>query len=118
MPNRIGKGGFQKGKSGNPGGRPRAHIGDLGREARRYAHLAVGTLVKICRHGMERNRLVAARELLDRGYGRPIQMIDASLISKKLTELSPAELEAFEARLLTNAADDAEAAQGDMFRLQ
>jgi hypothetical protein len=115
MPNPTGKGGFQKGASGNPGGRPQAHIGDLSREARRYAHLAVGTLVKICRKGMERNQLVAARELLDRGYGRPIQMIDASLARKKLSELSPEELAAFEARLVTSAVDDAEAAQKDMF---
>jgi hypothetical protein len=113
MPNPTGKGGFSKGASGNPGGRPRAHIGDLSREARRYASLAVGTLVKICRGGQERNRLVAARELLDRGYGRPVQMIDASLIQKKLTELSPDELAAFEARLITSAADDAE--QKDFF---
>jgi len=49
---------------------------DLIRECwhRRYAGLAVSTLVKICRKGMERNQLVAARELLDRGYGRPLQM--------------------------------------------
>ena len=116
MPNPSGKGGFTKGgPSPNPGGRPRAHIGDLSREARRYAHLAVGTLVKICRGGMERNRLVAARELLDRGYGRPVQMIDASLVSKKLNELTPDELAAFEARLLTSAADDAETKQSDFF---
>jgi hypothetical protein len=115
MPNPSGKGGFQKGASGNPGGQPRAHIGDLSREARRYASLAVGTLVKICRNGMERNKLVAARELLDRGYGRPVQMIDASLVSKKLTELSPDELAAFEARLMMGAADDAETAQKDFF---
>ena len=77
--------------------------------------MAVGTLVKICRNGMERNKLVAARELLDRGYGRPVQMIDASLVSKKLTELTPNELAAFEARLVTGAADDAENSQKDLF---
>jgi len=115
MPNPTGKGGFTRGASGNPGGRPRAHIGDLSREARRYAHLAVSTLVKICRNGMERNKLVAARELLDRGYGRPVQMIDASLLSKKLTELTPDELAALEARLLTAAAADTEPAQRELF---
>src|SRR5262249_47304444 len=40
--------------SGNPSGRPCRHIGDLSREARRYSHLAVSTLVRICREGMER----------------------------------------------------------------
>jgi hypothetical protein len=89
-------------------GRPRRHIGDLSREARRYASLAVTTLVKICRNGMERNRLVAARELLDRGYGRPIQMVDASILMKKLSELSPEELAGLEARLLTAATADGE----------
>jgi hypothetical protein len=86
------------------------------REARKYAALAMSVLVKITRSGQERNRLVAARELLDRGYGRPIQMIDATLFGKKLNELTPEELSTLEARLMTSAADDAEAAQPDMFR--
>src|SRR5438270_14076716 len=113
--NPSGKGGFMKGQSGNPGGRSRRHIGDLSREARRYASLAVSTSVKICRNGMERNRLVAARELLDRGYGRPIQMIDASILMKKLSELSPEELAGLEARLLTAATADGEPSQKDFF---
>jgi hypothetical protein len=118
MPNNnpSGLGGFKKGQSGNPGGLKQKHIGDLSREARRYAHLAVSTLVKICRKGMERNQLAAARELLDRGYGRPVQMIDASLLRKKLTELSPDELAALEARLLTEPAVDADEAQADLYR--
>ena len=41
--------------------------------------------------------MAAARELLDRGYGRPLQMIDASIMSKKLTELRSDEIEALEA---------------------
>jgi hypothetical protein len=116
MPNPTGKGGFEKGApSRNPGGRPKHHIGDLSREARRYAHLAIGTLVKICRNGVERNKLVAARELLDRGYGRPVQMIEASLAHKKLNEMTPAELESFEARLISRAAEvEFEPAQGNL----
>ena len=114
MPNPSGKGGFAPGQSGNPGGRKVKHIGDLSREARRYAQLAVSTLVRICRKGGERNQLTAARELLDRGYGRPLQMIDATVLRKKLTELTPEELASLESRLLTEArADDA---QPDFFR--
>jgi hypothetical protein len=118
MPNNnpAGIGGFRKGQSGNPGGLKHKHIGDLSREARRYASLAVSTLVKICRKGMERSQLAAARELLDRGYGRPMQMIDASLLRKKLTELSPDELAALETRLLTEPATDVEEAQLDFLR--
>ena len=119
MPNNnpSGVGGFKTGQSGNPGGLKHRHIGDLSREARRYAGLAVSTLVKICRKGIERNQLVAARELLDRGYGRPLQMIDASVLRKKPSELSPDEITALEARLLTDAAADADdAGQADFFR--
>ena len=51
MPNNnpIGIGGFKKGQSGNPGDLKTRHIGDLSREARRYAQLGLSTLVKICR---------------------------------------------------------------------
>jgi hypothetical protein len=117
MPNNnpSGAGGFKKGQSGNPGGLKHKHIGDLSREARRYAHLAVSTLVKICRKGIERNQLAAARELLDRGYGRPVQMIDASVLRKKLNELTPDEITALEARLVTDACADGEEAQADFF---
>ena len=70
--------------------------------------------MKICRSGVsERTRLAAAQALLDRGYGRPLQMIDTSILTKKLSELSPEELAALEARLVTAAADDA---QVDMFQ--
>jgi hypothetical protein len=118
MPNNnpSGIGGFKKGQSGNPGGLKTRHIGDLSREARRYAQLGLSTLVKICRKGTERNQLAAARELLDRGYGRPVQMVDASIVRKKLSEMSPDEIDAFEARLLSDAAADAGDAQVDLFR--
>src|ERR1700719_1690141 len=117
MPNNnpTGIGGFMEGQSGNPWVLRHKHIGDLSWGARSYAPLAVSRFAKICRKGMERNQLAAARELLDRGYGRPLQMIDASVLRKKLNELSPDEVAALEARLLTDAAADADE-QADFFR--
>lgn len=106
---------FKKGQSGNPGGRPKKAITDLSKEARRYASLALGTLVSICKTGQERNRLSAALALLDRGYGAPIKMLDVVMAGRKISELNADELAQFEARLVTAAQADAEPAQGDMF---
>jgi Family of unknown function (DUF5681) len=91
---------FQKGVSGNPGGRPKRVIGDLSAEARLYASLALETIVKICASGKtERDKLAAARELLDRGFGKPVQAVDLILMAKKVTELSDYELEQLQLRL-------------------
>ncbi len=116
MANPTGKGGFKPGQSGNPTGRAGRHIGDLSKEARRYAQLALGTLVRICKEGQERNRLSAALALLDRGYGAPVRMLDIVQAGRKITELNPDELANFEARIVTAAqAADTEPAQSDMF---
>ena len=48
----------------------------------------------------ERNRLAAANALLDRGFG-PLQQIDASIVAKKLTELTSADLDYLQARIVT-----------------
>jgi len=71
---------WTKGQSGNPGGRPRivAEVRDL---ARRYTAEAVDTLVRICKSGKsESARVAAAQVLLDRGWGRPMQMTELSAI--------------------------------------
>jgi len=123
VPNPTGKGGFVKGQSGNPGGRKRKVIGDLGpvagspcgprpyrkiadlsAEARNYASLALDTLVEIVEKGNSRDRLTAAKEILDRGFGRPIQAVDMIMIGKKLSELSLAELTALNSRLISSGA--------------
>jgi hypothetical protein len=62
---------FEKGHSGNPGGRPKAY-GELRDLARQHTDLALQTLVEIAAHGEnESARVTAASALLDRGWGKP-----------------------------------------------
>jgi hypothetical protein len=105
-----------KGRSGNAGGRPRKAIRDLGQEARKFSRLALATLVAICKTGQERNKLTAAQVILDRGFGKSVSQINALVAGRKLSEMTPEELRALEARLLSDPlADDADAMQTEMF---
>lgn len=76
--NPTGKGGFKKGKSGNPGGRKR-ETGDVRELARQYTKEAIETLKQVMLSD-ERGaaRVAAAQALLDRGYGRPMQAMEVS----------------------------------------
>lgn len=68
--------GWQKGVSGNPGGRPKeAHrVRDY---AKQHTQLAIDTLVEVCKNteAYDSSRIAAAVALLDRGWGRPAQAI-------------------------------------------
>jgi hypothetical protein len=85
--NRTGKGYFVKGRSGNPGGRPknppefapstggsagadRRTVGNLVMEARKFSGLAINTLVELMKGThTDSTRFNAATALVDRGFG-------------------------------------------------
>ena len=124
--NRTGRGWFKKGQSGNPSGLPKnppsperrleeqarrevyREVSNIVVEARKYSGLAVDTLVDIARDGQTDNsRFSAAVELLNRGYGRPAQSLDlhlsADAITKRLSDMTDAELAALEQRMIAAA---------------
>jgi hypothetical protein len=69
---------FQKGVSGNPGGRPK-----LPAEMREiFQAKAPEAFEVLCKHlhaSEPRIALAAATQILDRAYGRPVQSIDANI---------------------------------------
>lgn len=69
---------FKIGRSGNPGGRPKIPE-DVKEAIRAACPKAVSVLVSMLNSKKEAYRLEAAKTLLDRGYGKPVQMQDVSL---------------------------------------
>ena len=68
---RLADGRWARGRSGNPGGRPKTLV-DVRDLARTQTELAVATLAQIAEHGVsEMARIAAANSLLDRGWGKP-----------------------------------------------
>lgn len=101
MANPTGRGGLNKGKSGNPGGRPR-QLASVMHEARRHTFEAIRTLLTLMRTAeSESVRLNAAESILNRGRGRPIQalQVDGRFVTKKLTDLTADEIKALDARV-------------------
>ncbi len=86
---------FQKGVSGNPGGRPKV-LGDVQELARQQSPHAIKTLVEIMSNEKTppAARVAAANALLDRGYGKPTQPISKTLAKVDPSTMSDEELTA------------------------
>src|SRR4029453_17593723 len=86
---------FRKGVSGNPGGRPKV-LGDVQELARQKSPEAINTLVGIMNNekAPPAARVAAAKALLDRGYGKPTQLVAQALAKFDPTTLSDEELAA------------------------
>ena len=78
MANRTDKGRFAPGASGNPGGRPKLPA-EMREMFQAKASEAFDVLCKHLHANDPKVSVTAAREILDRAYGRPVQSIDANV---------------------------------------
>lgn len=72
---------FQKGhpkRGGRQAGTPNKATADIKALAQVHGPEAIRTLVELMANGQDKVRVAAAKELLDRGYGRPTQSMHVS----------------------------------------
>jgi inosine/xanthosine triphosphate pyrophosphatase family protein len=87
MSQRDDSGQFVKGISGNPGGRPK-DADQVRALCRDYTIESIQMIVEIMRNpkAQSKSRFACAKELLDRGWGKPKETIDHG-ITNELAEL-------------------------------
>ena len=87
---------LQEGQSGNPSGRPKV-VQSFVNLAREHTEEAIATLVRLMRHGKSDSvQAQASNMLLDRGWGKPAQMVFQNVDAKRaVRDWSTAELVAF-----------------------
>ena len=84
--NPEGKGGYRKGQSGNPGGRPK-EVAEVRELARTHTEAAIARLAEWMASDDPRASVAASIALLDRGWGKPMQQMEQDL-AKLLKEIS------------------------------
>ena len=72
---------FVKGKSGNPGGRPKEENG-VRTAARSHGMAAINKLVELMNGDDMRVAVSASQALLDRGFGKPSQSMEMTVTEK------------------------------------
>ena len=86
MPSEVTR--FKPGQSGNPGGRPKG----IAALARQHTDRALEVLVEGMEDDDRKVRIAAAKELLDRGYGKPLTM--TADVTKRLDDWSDDDIDA------------------------
>lgn len=93
MSGKGGNPGWKKGQSGNPGGRRKQdyRIKDLAQEHTEPALKMIRSIMDDPKT-VPSVKLAAANALLDRGYGKPAQTIDATITRTDAVDMTDAEL--------------------------